>query len=208
MPVRDGTGQEDTCLGIEDLEAARKGDHGAFSRLMDACGDKIYLFSRRMCGNREDAEDILQETFLTAFRKLDGFRGEGTLKSWLFKIASSHCLKKRRLRAGEPKDHLPVEELTPEVLRPIARGPSLTSLAEAPLDTILRTELSEEIDRAIDDLPPEYRMILLLRDVEGFSTRETAELAGLEEGAVKSRLHRARIMVRRVLQPYLEGGRT
>lgn len=208
MPLKDGTDQVEPGFGIRDLEAAREGDHEAFSRLMDSCGDKIYLFSRRMCGNPEDAEDILQETFLTAFGKLDEFRGEGTLKSWLFKIASSHCLKRRRLRAGEPKDHLPVEELTPEVLRPIAQGPSLTSVTEAQLDALLRAELSEEIDRAIDELPPEYRMVLLLRDVEGFSTRETAELAGLEEGAVKSRLHRARILVRKALQPYLEGTRT
>jgi RNA polymerase sigma-70 factor (ECF subfamily) len=208
MSGESGNDQTESGFGIEDLEAARRGDHEAFSRLMEACGDKIYLFSRRMCGNPEDAEDILQETFLTAFGKLDGFRAEGSLKSWLFKIASSHCLKKKRLRAGEPKDHLAVEELTPEALRPIVQGPSLTSVAEAPLDSLLRTELAEQIDRAIDQLPPEHRMILLLRDVEGFGTRETAELTGLEEGAVKSRLHRARVMIRKSLQPYLEGSET
>ena len=67
-----------------------------------------------MCGNADDAEDILQETFLTAFRKLDDFRGEGSLKNWLFKIASSHCLKARRKKVGEPKTHLSVEDLSPE----------------------------------------------------------------------------------------------
>ena len=204
MLTHDRDDQVPEEFGAEDLLAARAGDHEAFTRFMDTFGDHIYRFARHMCRNGEDAEDILQETFLTAFRKLDDFRGEGSLKSWLFKIASSHCQKKRRQRAGEPETLLSVEDLTPETLRPIARGPSLNSIPAAPLDMLLRDELAGELERAIEAVPHDYRIVLLLRDVEGFSTRETVELTGLEEAAVKSRLHRARLMVRKSLQPYLE----
>ena len=204
MLIHDREGQVPEEFGADDLLAARAGDHEAFSRFMDIFGDHIYRFSRRMCGNGEDAEDILQETFLTAFRKLEDFRGEGSLKSWLFKIASSHCQKKRRQRAGEPETHLSVEDLTPETLRPIARGPSLSSIPVAPLESLLRDELAGELERAIEAVPHDYRIVLLLRDVEGVSTRETVELTGMDEAAVKSRLHRARLMVRKSLQPYLE----
>ncbi len=186
------------------IEAARAGDHEAFAGLMEEHGDRLFNFGLRMCGHREDAEDIFQETFLTAFRRLEDFRGEGALRNWLFKIASSHCLKKRRLRSGQPRHHLPVEEMTPEALQPLVHGPSLVSLAEVPLETMLRDELSDRLNEAISRLPEEYRIVLLLRDVEGFSTTETAGLTGLSEAAVKSRLHRARLTVRKALQPYLE----
>ncbi|MFC1545435.1 RNA polymerase sigma factor [Gemmatimonadota bacterium] len=204
MLTNDRKDQVPEEFGADDLLAARAGDHEAFSRFMDTFGDHIYRFARHMCGNGEDAEDILQETFLTAFRKLEDFRGDGTLKSWLFKITSSHCQKKRRHRVGEPDTHLSVEELSPEALRPITRGPSLNSIQEAPLESLLRDELAGELSRAIEAVPRDYRIVLLLRDVEGFTTRETMELTGLEEAAVKSRLHRARLMVRKSLQPYLE----
>jgi RNA polymerase sigma-70 factor (ECF subfamily) len=186
------------------IEAARSGDHDAFARLMDGYGDRLLAFARRMCGQREDAEDVFQESFLTEFRRLGEFRGEGSFRNWLYKIASSHCLKKRRLRSGEPRHHLVVEELTPEALRPIIHGPGLAARPEIPLEAVLRNELSTRMNEAIDRLPPEYRLVLLLRDVELFSTTETAGLTGLSEAAVKSRLHRARLAVREALQPYLE----
>jgi RNA polymerase sigma-70 factor (ECF subfamily) len=186
------------------IEAARSGDHDAFARLMDGYGDRLLAFARRMCGQREDAEDVFQESFLTVFRRLGEFRGEGSFRNWLYKIASSHCLKKRRLRSGEPRHHLVVEELTPEALRPIIHGPGLAARPEIPLEAVLRNELSTRMNEAIDRLPPEYRLVLLLRDVELFSTTETAGLTGLSEAAVKSRLHRARLAVREALQPYLE----
>ncbi|MFO7769159.1 MAG: RNA polymerase sigma factor [bacterium] len=188
------------------LQAAAEGDPEAFTSLMDLYEDRLFGFGMRMCGHREDAEDIFQETFLTAFRKLDQYRGEGSLKSWLFKIASSHCLKKRRKRSGEPDQHLSVEELTPERLRPISQGPSLTGDPEVPLEVVLKDELSRHITGAIEALPPDYRVVLMLRDVEGFSTGETAEMLELSESAVKSRLHRGRMAVREYLQPYLEEG--
>ncbi len=204
--AQDGTTPktEDSEHLTDRIEAARAGDHEAFAGLMEEHGDRLFNFGLRMCGHREDAEDIFQETFLTAFRRLEDFRGEGALRNWLFKIASSHCLKKRRLRSGQPRHHLPVEEMTPEALQPLVHGPSLASLAEVPLETMLRDELSDRLNEAISRLPEEYGIVLLLRDVEGFSTTETAGLTGLSEAAVKSRLHRARLTVRKALQPYLE----
>ncbi len=203
-PETDRFFEDEAGFEAEDLAAARSGDHAAFTRLVDAYIDRLYGFSRHMCSHPEDAEDTLQETLLTAWRRLADYRGEGPLRNWLFRIASSHCLKQRRRRVGEPERHLSVEELGPEALRPVKEGPSLSSIAAAPLEAILRDELRERIDAAIDQLPPEYRLVLLLRDVEGFSTAETAELTGLSEAAVKSRLHRARLEVRLALQPYLE----
>jgi RNA polymerase sigma-70 factor (ECF subfamily) len=199
---REPAGEEKRLEAV--LVAARSGDHDAFARLMDGYGDRLLAFALRMCGQREDAEDVFQESFLTVFRRLGEFRGEGPFRNWLFKIASSHCLKKRRLRSGEPRHHLPVEELTPEALQAIVHGRGLAARPEIPLESVLREELSGRMNEAIDRLPPEYRIVLLLRDVERFSTAETAGLTGLSEAAVKSRLHRARLAVRRALQPYLE----
>jgi len=187
-----------------DLKQAQKGDPDAFTRVIEGLIDRLDGFTRYMCTNREDAEDTLQETLLTAFRKLPEYRGEGPLRSWLFRIISTHCQKKRRRRVGEPERHVSLDELTPEALRPVREGASLATIATLPLDEVVQGELLGRIETAIASLPEEYRLVLALRDVEGFSTAETAAMTGLSEAAVKSRLHRARIEVRLQLQTYLE----
>lgn len=186
------------------IAAVESGDEEAFESLIAEYGDRVFSFGYRMCGHREDAEDVYQETFLTLFNKVEGYRGEGPLRNWLFKVASSHCLKRRRKRSGEPEHHLSVEELRPETLRPLAEGPTLGSLADQPLDRVLHAELSGRLQQAIERLPEEYRIVVLLRDVEGFDTAETARMLDLSEAAVKSRLHRGRLAIRKALQPYLE----
>ncbi len=187
-----------------DLEAARHGDHAAFTRLVESLIDRLYSFSRYMCSDPEDAEDVVQDTLLTAYRKLADYRGEGSLRSWLFRIISTRCQKVRRRRVGEPERHLPFDELSPAALHQVREGPALATVAALPLDELVRTELMGRVEAAIADLPEEYRMVLILRDVEEFSTAEAAEITGLTAAAVKSRLHRARLTVRLALQPYLE----
>jgi len=170
---------------------ARFKDHGdrrAFEELLARYENRIFRFGFRMCGHREDAEDVVQDTFVSAFRYLKGFRGEASLSSWLMKIASSACLKKRRLKKNEPKVHAEFDETvaTPP-LGDGAAGPEAT-----PDSLVMSAETRAQFRQALDQLPQHYKIVLVLRDIEGMSVRETAEMLDLTESAVKVRLHRAR----------------
>jgi RNA polymerase sigma-70 factor (ECF subfamily) len=147
----------------------------------------------KMCGHLQDAEDIAQETFLSAFRYLNGFREETKLRNWLFKIAARACMRKRRKKKHEPDREISLESLMQEG----AGGTyDIPDWSEDPSDNVLRTELKAIIHDAIQSLSPKYRMVFNLRDVEGFSTEETGEILGISAQAVKTRLHRARMFLR------------
>jgi len=188
------------------VEASRSGDPGAQEALVRRYQDRVYGFAMRMCRNVEDAKDILQETFLGMIRALPDFRGESRFTTWLYRIASNACLKKHRRGVfdPEPEQILSLDALMP---RPDAEGrkPEIPDWSEDAERALLRGELARQMEAAIHALPPEYRIVLLLRDVEGFSAEETAEMLRLSVPAVKSRLHRARVIVRQQLGQYLTG---
>ncbi len=179
------------------VDALRRGDPDAFPALVDAFGERIYNFAGRMCRSGEDAKDILQETFLAAVRSVKDFRGEGKFSTWLFRIAANACRKMHRRGKFEPAHELSLEALMPGE----AERARLASGAggETPEAALLRTDLRETLERAILDLPPAYRAVLILRDLEGLSTEEAAEALGLTVVATKVRLHRARLFVRQRL---------
>jgi RNA polymerase sigma-70 factor (ECF subfamily) len=185
------------------LDRYQNGDEGAFEELILPFETPIFNFGLRMCGNREDAQDILQETFINAMRYLDGFRGEAKLRNWLFRIASSVCQKKHRRSKFAPERELSLTQFyddsdgTEEFEVPDSR--------RLPDDEVLGLELSDRLNVAVQGLPKKYRVVLLLRDVEGLSAKEVAEILGMSVPAVKSRLHRARLFVRQELRPYLTG---
>ena len=178
------------------LAAARAGDRAALVRLLERHEDAIYRFALRMCRDREDARDIVQETLLAAVRGLGEFRGEAALSTWLFAVARSFCGKKRRLRKGEPHRLSALDE-APEV-------DALVDAGHAPDEVLVRRELERAIAAAIDALDPRAREVLLLRDVEGLAAAEVAAVVGVGIPAVKSRLHRARLAVRERIAPLLE----
>jgi RNA polymerase sigma-70 factor (ECF subfamily) len=186
------------------INASKSGDGAALDELVRAHQGRVYGFAMRMCRNVEDAKDILQETFLGMIRSLQEFREESKFSTWLYRIAANACLKKRRRGVHDPtpEQELSLDELMP---RPDAAGrkPEIPDWSEDAEKALLRGELSGRMDAAIDKLPKEYKIVLVLRDVEGLSAEETAQAVGLSVAAVKSRLHRARVFVRRELADYM-----
>jgi len=186
------------------VERFRSGDKNAFEDLLKRYEQSIYNFGLKMCRQSEDAEDLLQETFLNALRYLDRFRGEAAFKNWLFKIATSVCIKKRRKKKHQPERELSWEELLPDDHPQPDDRPMWLS---TPIEQLLNRELRDVLSNAIGELPPKYKMVLLLRDIEQFSTKETAEMLSIRPSTVKVRLHRARLFVRnRIKEHYEEMG--
>lgn len=187
------------------IEASRAGDAAAVDQLVRTYQGRVYNFALRMCRNVEDARDILQETFLGMLRSIREFRGESRFTTWLYRIASNACLKKRRrgVYDPQPQQELSLDELMPRP-GPGRRTPEIADWSEDAERALLRGELSAQVEAAIDRLPGEYKIVLVLRDVEGFSAEETAEMLNLSVPAVKSRLHRARVFMRRELAGYFQ----
>jgi RNA polymerase sigma-70 factor, ECF subfamily len=156
----------------------------------------IFSFSMRVCGQRQDAEDTMQEVLLKSFPHLPKFENPQALLVWLYKVAKTRCLMSRRKSKFAPKEMLSFEELMPD-RKELAR---LSGGADpTPESSLLRRERALRLRRAVRQLPPEYRLVLVLRDMEGLSDAEVAEVTGLRPGTVRVRLHRARLFVRREL---------
>jgi RNA polymerase sigma-70 factor, ECF subfamily len=173
------------------LEAAQRGERAATEELLARHERQIYRFGLRMCGDEDTAREVLQETLLAAFRHLPSFRGDASLSTWLYQIARSFCLKERRReRPGDPL----------EAAGDVAGGqPGPDAQAHA-------REIGAALGAAIRGLSPEQREVVILRDVEGLSAEEAAQVVGIEVGALKSRLHRARLELRANLAHLLEDG--
>ncbi len=168
------------------------GDRAAFEELIARYENRIFRFGFRMCGQEQDAEDVVQDTFVSAYRYLKGFRGDASLLTWLLKIASSACLKKRRLKKNEPRSHVPFEDLQTQTAGEVRID---SPLSPTPDSEVLSAEVRAKFHEALAAIPAHYRQVLVLRELEGMSTKEVAEILDLTESAVKVRLHRARGMV-------------
>ncbi|MEP6600619.1 MAG: sigma-70 family RNA polymerase sigma factor [Nitrospirota bacterium] len=164
-----------------------------FDRIFNENVDRLFAFGQRICGHVEDAKDLVQETFLNAYQSLDGFRGEAKISTWLYTIAARVCIRKRRKKKDAPDRELSLEEFLPGEgdirLQPIADGLD-------PEQALQNEQLKNVLEGAIQALPKRYRLVLVLRDMEGLSAREVGSIMGLNERAVKSRLHRARLFMR------------
>lgn len=179
------------------LERARAGDPSALAALLERHEAQIYRFGMKMCRDPEDAKDILQETLLAMARGFRDFRGASSMSTWLYAIARSFCSKKRRKRKFAPEAERSVE--TDAAVETNA----LPDPAQAPDEVLADKRVALALANAIESLEPIYREVLLLRDVEGLTAPETAEVLGVSVQAVKSRLHRARLAVRAKLAPTL-----
>jgi RNA polymerase sigma-70 factor, ECF subfamily len=170
---------------------------GSFDQLYRDHIDIMYRFAYRLCGEAEAAKDLVQETFLNAYRAYDRFRGDAQVSTWLYAIASHACLRMRRKRKGEPDRELSLEEFVPTSEGEFVLQIPMEGLS--PQEALENKELRQILDRAIAKLPQKYRMVLVLRDMEGLSAKEVGSILGLNERAIKSRLHRARLFVRKEL---------
>jgi len=172
------------------LSRARGGDESALEPLLKTWEPRIYRFGLRMCGDEETAREVLQETLLAAFRGLGGFRGDAELSTWLYSLARSFCIRQRRQRAGDSLDSAEAQARTDE-------GPSPDAALHA-------RELGRVLQAALLSLRADQREVVVLKDVEGLSAEQIAQVLGEEVAAVKSRLHRARLELRERLRSVLE----
>src|SRR5512133_365999 len=180
------------------LDRARTGDRRALEDLIARHQRRVYRFGLKMCRDSEDAKDVLQETLLAAARTVKDFRGASSVSTWLYTIARSFCIKKRRRSKFAPEQEESLDARAPGVEARQVMDP-----ARGPEDELAGRQVEVALERAIAGLDPMYREVLVLRDVEGLTAPEVAEVMGLTVEAVKSRLHRARVAVREALAPLL-----
>ena len=180
------------------LEALRGGDRLEFARLVDTYSGVIYRLGLKMLDDPQDAEDVLQETFIKAFRHLKNFDGRSSLSTWLYRIATNEALMMIRKRKNlavsidEPMDG------EAEIEEPV----QIMDWCCMPEDEMMSTEAREYMDQAVELLSPTLRAVFVLRDIEGLSTEETSQVLNLSEAAVKTRLSRARMRLRELLTAY------
>jgi RNA polymerase sigma-70 factor, ECF subfamily len=191
----------------EIIKRAQKGDDLAFTQLVKRYETLVYSFAFKVCRDQEKAAETWQDTFVNVYRKLHQFDGRSKFTTWLYSIVTNSCRMKRRHRkldlasvsidapvaphdhaAGEDEEHL---------------AQTVQSWKETPLDTVMDRELRSVLDKAIEKLPYDYRVVFVLRDVEGLSAEETGKILKLSVPAVKSRLRRARVFLRERLNPYM-----
>ena len=180
------------------------GDPGAFDRFVEHFRAKIFQYSWLMCGHREDAEEVAQETLLKVFESFDQLREPERIRPWVFRIAKNACLMKRRKSVFAPDRELSLEEFMPQ--RDQQDGRITIQIADwsaLPDDQLLQTEMKEVLTRAIASLPETHRSVILLRDIEELSTQETSQILEISEDTVKQRLHRARLALRASLDKHL-----
>jgi RNA polymerase sigma-70 factor (ECF subfamily) len=180
-----------------DLPALRRRDPEAFRQLVETYSPRVYNLALKMLGNPDLAEDILQETFINAYRAIDRFEGRAHVSTWLYRIAHNAVLMRLRKEKSAPQVQSLDDEVDPETL-PLTRAQD-----DTPERHLLQAELFQKMDQALANLSEALRSVFVLRDVQGLSTAETAEVLSLSQTAVKSRLHRARLALREQLAPYL-----
>lgn len=185
------------------LERAKQGDHDAFIRLIEPYEQRLYNLALRITGNREDAEDVLQDTLLNALEHLHEFRGESAFGTWLYRIAMHNSFRILRKRRGSEVVSLEdlIAERGEDNEEPLPH-PEFVAEWRDPEEIAERNEIRRILDEAIQQLPESYRAVFLLRDVEGLSTKETAKVLGISEGNVKVKLLRARLKLREILSRY------
>jgi RNA polymerase sigma-70 factor (ECF subfamily) len=185
------------------IEGLKAGDEQVFETLVRTYGGRLLAVARRMLRDEEDARDAVQEAFINAFRKRESFKGDAQISTWLHAIVVNTALMKLRTRRRKPETA--IQNLMPRFLPDDHHAEQYPSWTE-PVDVALaRKETAAMVREAIDELPETYRTVILLRDIEGLSTEETAKLVDTTPNAVKIRLHRGRQALRTLIAPRLAG---
>ena len=179
-----------------------------FDALYARYSARIYNSIFQRVGSREEAEDLTQETFISAHKAREQFRGDAKVTTWLFRIAENHC--KNRFKQRDRQREMEGPSLDAGVVgdaggfEETAQTREIADWSASPAPLLEQKELQAQINRAVDSLQPAYRSVLVLRDVDGLSYNEIAEVTGLTLEAVKTRINRARTMVRQKVEPYLK----
>lgn len=183
------------------ISRIKKGDERAFSALVQRYEQTVWGFAYKLCRDKEKAEESFQDTFVNVFRKIDQFDGRSKFSTWLYTIVANNCLMKRRRRKLE--DLLESYDQAPDVEDESVEK-QLASWDDTPAEKLLRGELKEQLDKAIQQLPDDYKVVFVLRDIEQKTAEETAKITGLSVPAVKSRLRRSRMFLRQQLHDFMK----
>jgi RNA polymerase sigma-70 factor (ECF subfamily) len=181
----------------------RAGDEKAFEELVRAHGGRMLSVARRLLRDPDDAQDAVQDAFLSAFRSLEKFEGSSRLSTWLHRIVVNAALMKLRTKRRKPETS--IEDLLPHFLEDGHQANPAVAWKLPADQAVERAQLGQLVRRSIDELPETYRTVLVLRDVEDLDTAETAEFLGIAPNAVKTRLHRARQALRTLMDAELRG---
>jgi RNA polymerase sigma-70 factor (ECF subfamily) len=181
----------------EVIQLIQRRDPKSLEKALELLQTTVFSFSMKVCGQRQDAEDTMQEVLLKSVPNLPKFDNPRALMVWLYKVAKSRCLMSRRRSKFAPKQALSLEELMPaqKELKRFSEKP-----AETPETALMQHENAKRLREAVQKLPPDYRVVLVLRDMEELSDDDVAEIMGLKPGTVRVRLHRARLFVRKELE--------
>jgi RNA polymerase sigma-70 factor (ECF subfamily) len=180
------------------VKAAARGDREAMERLLMRAQEAAYRFSLLVCGHQEDAEDVMQDALLKTYQHVKRISDPDAFRTWLYTTVRNACLMKRRRHVGEPANFVSIEQGAEAGDRTTAidvadeSRPADQQMIDGWMDARLRAALKE--------LPPVYRTVLVMREMEGLSTKEVAAISGISEANVKTRLHRARLMLRHRLE--------
>lgn len=200
-----GAGEEDKRRSEREVDwqlvqRAQGGEYGAFEELVARHSGKTYALALGMLRIPQDAEEVVQDTFLNAFQKLDTFRGESAFTSWLYRIAANNALMRLRKKKRDPTES--IEHLTPSFREDGRHAEQPLTWSRTAEELVSDRQLAGALEEALSRLPPQYRVVLLMRDVDGLSNEEISDILGVTVPAVKSRLHRARLAVRQQLEHF------
>lgn len=205
MPVSALNSSSESTSGLTTVDQSaldarlRAGEDRAFDELVELAGGRMLAVARRMLNREEDAEDALQDAFLSAFRAIDRFDGRSQLTTWLHRITVNACLMKLRSQRRRPERQ--IEDFLPAFIADGHQKNASRAWTPVALQSIERSETRAFVRSKIEALPEQYRIVLVLRDIEGLSTEETAAALGMTTNAVKTRLHRARQALKELLDP-------
>ncbi len=187
------------------IRRLKERDESAFRELVETHRDRVFNITFRMLGNREEAEDLSQEVFITVFKSIDGFRGDAKFSTWLYRITANHC--KNRIKYLARRHDRNKAEFNEEISRAPAAGSSAPTTMAPPDQQLSAAEASQFIHKLIGELEEEHRILIVLRDIEELSYEEICAITDLAEGTVKSRLHRARMALRKKVLIHMGGHR-
>lgn len=179
------------------IRRLKQRDERAFRELVRTYQQPIFGFVMRMLGNREEAEDLAQEVFVTVFKSIDGFRGDSKLSTWIYRIATNHCRNRHKyLTRRRQNSTQTFDETTERAVAAGQPGQGLHAVVPGPQAMLEGRRMEAALQQAVEGLEEDQRLLVVLRDVEGLSYQEMATICGLAEGTVKSRLHRARMALK------------
>jgi len=185
---------------VEVVNQFKAGDALAFEEIIARYESKVMSLALRFTRNQEDAEEVMQDVFTTVYRKIDGFRGQSAFSSWLYRIVVNAAFMK--LRKRKQSQTVSIDDLSPAIKQYCIDRETFSGTYSQ--NVAVSHEMQAVIQNAVNRLPDQYRAVFVLRDVDGLSNQETGEILNLSIPAVKSRLHRSRIMLRKKLQRYYE----